>query len=211
MELREPCKSYGNYLQKTPDILSTLNPFVAIALTSKKGITLFPFSDILKPVHGCFFRRIFLGHRLIFLEFTLSRKIPFIWCNPSELVFEQVSTNTKNRVSFWALRFREKSSLVFCPTCLVSETSYRDRLQRVSISRFRLDCRKRNRGAIKSRRFLSSNLRYVAQKRWMIHFKEVAIHHLYFFGIPFLYFSLTWSMIADLYFLKINIRSHFDF
>ena len=104
MELRESCKSYGNYLQKTPDILSTLNPFVAIALTSKKGITLFPFSDILKPVHGCFFRRIFLGHRLIFLEFTLSRKIPFIWCNPSELVFEQVSTNTKNRVSFWALR-----------------------------------------------------------------------------------------------------------
>ena len=124
MELREPCKSYGNYLQKTPDILSTLNPFVAIALTSKKGITLFPFSDILKPVHGCFFRRIFLGHRLIFLEFTLCRKIPFMWCNPSELVFEQVSTNTKNRVSFWALRVsfwtslyeHEKSSLVLGPT-----------------------------------------------------------------------------------------------
>ena len=41
--------------------------------------------------------------------------------------FERVPTKTKNRVSFWGLRFREKSSLVFCPTfsrtCLVSETS----------------------------------------------------------------------------------------
>ena len=41
--------------QTTPEILSTLNPFVSIALTSEKRITLFPFSDILKPVHGYFF------------------------------------------------------------------------------------------------------------------------------------------------------------
>ena len=61
MELREPCKSYGNYPQKTPEILSTLNPFVAIALTSKKGITLFPFSDILKQVHGYFFSEDIFG------------------------------------------------------------------------------------------------------------------------------------------------------
>ena len=53
-------------------------------------------------------------------------------------------------------------------TCLVSETSNRDRWQRVSISRFWLDWRKRNREAIKSRRFLSCTLRYVAQKRWVI-------------------------------------------
>ena len=63
----------------------------------------------------------------------------------------------KNRVSFWAPRF----SL----TCLVSETSHRDRWKRDSISRFRLDWRIRNREALKSRRFLSSNLRHVAQKR----------------------------------------------
>ena len=57
----------------------------------------------------------------------------------------------------------------FSVTCLVSETSNRDRWERVSISRFRFDCRKRNREAIKSRRFLSSTLRYVAQKQWVIH------------------------------------------
>ena len=57
----------------------------------------------------------------------------------------------------------------FSLTCLVSETSNRDRWERVSISRFRFDCRKRNREAIKSRRFLSSTLRYVAQKQWVIH------------------------------------------
>ena len=47
--------------QTTPEILSTLvlNRFVAIALTSEKGITLFTFSDILKPVHGYFFRGYF--------------------------------------------------------------------------------------------------------------------------------------------------------
>ena len=42
-------------------LLSTLNPFIAIALTSKKGITLFPFSDILKPVHGYFFSEDIFG------------------------------------------------------------------------------------------------------------------------------------------------------
>ena len=47
--------------QKTPEILSTLNPFIAIALTSKKGITLFPFSDILKPVHRYFFSEDIFG------------------------------------------------------------------------------------------------------------------------------------------------------
>ena len=41
----------------------------------------------------------------------------------------------------------------------------RDRWERDSISRFRLDWRIRNREALKSRRFLSSNLRHVAQKR----------------------------------------------
>ena len=46
---------------------------------------------------------------LTFMDLSFSRQIPF-------LVFERVSTKTKNRVSFWALRFREKSSLVFCPT-----------------------------------------------------------------------------------------------
>ena len=45
----------------TPEILSTLNPFIAIALTSKKGITLFPFSDTLKPVHGYFFSENIFG------------------------------------------------------------------------------------------------------------------------------------------------------
>ena len=54
-------KVMGITPQKTPEILSTLNPFVAIALTSKKGITLFPFSDILKPVHGYFFSEDIFG------------------------------------------------------------------------------------------------------------------------------------------------------
>ena len=62
--------------------------------------------------------------------------------------------------------------LFFCYSRLFTqplfETSHRDRWERVSISRFRLDWRIRNREAIKSRRFLSSTLRYVAQKRWMI-------------------------------------------
>ena len=49
------CVNHVKIMGITPEILSTLNPFVAIALTSKKGITLFPFSDILKPVHGYFF------------------------------------------------------------------------------------------------------------------------------------------------------------
>ena len=73
----------------------------------------------------------------------------------------------------------KKSSLLFCPTfprkikprfsppfstCLVSETSqsHRDRSERVSISRFRLDRWIRSREAIKARRFLSSTYRYVA-------------------------------------------------
>ena len=44
---------------------------------------------------------IFLGDVfLTFLDLTFSWQIPF-------LVFERVSTKTKNRVSFWALRFRQ--------------------------------------------------------------------------------------------------------
>ena len=60
-EWREPRKNYGNYPQTTPESLSSLvlNPLVAITLTSEKGITLFPFSDILKPVHGYFVRGYF--------------------------------------------------------------------------------------------------------------------------------------------------------
>ena len=56
-EWREPCKKFENY--PWPEVLSTLNPFVAISLTSGKRITLFPFSYILKPVHGYFFRGYF--------------------------------------------------------------------------------------------------------------------------------------------------------
>ena len=40
---------------------------------------------------------------LTFLDLTFSRQIPF-------LVFERVSTNTINLVSFWALRFRKIES-----------------------------------------------------------------------------------------------------
>ena len=42
------------------------------------------------------------------------------------------------------------------------------RIENYLIRRFRLDCGIRSREAIKSRRFLSSSFRYVAQKRWVI-------------------------------------------
>ena len=156
-----PIYKYSIYPRR-PQKLSTLNPFVAIALTSEKPHHIISLLWYFEASAWLFFwGDIFL----IFLDLTFSRQIPFV-------VFERVPTKTKNRVSFWGLRFREKSSLVFCPTfsrtCLVSETSHRDRWQRVSISRFRLDCLKRNREAMKSRRFLSSTLRCVAQKRWVI-------------------------------------------
>ena len=56
-----PMQKSWELSQTTPEILSTLNPFVAIPLTSEKRITLFPFPDILKPVPGFFFQRIFLS------------------------------------------------------------------------------------------------------------------------------------------------------
>ena len=40
------------------------------------------------------------------MDLTISRQIPF-------LVFERVSTKTKNRVSFWALRSRGKIKVAF--------------------------------------------------------------------------------------------------
>ena len=73
-----------------------------LPLQVKNRITLFPFSDILKLF--------FLGDIfLTFLDLTFPRQIHF-------LVFERVPTKTKNRVSLWAIRFREKSSLVLGPT-----------------------------------------------------------------------------------------------
>ena len=47
---------------------------------------------------------------------------------------------------------------------------YHDKYKQMSlsISRFRLDWRIRNREALKSRRFLSNTLRHFAQKRWVI-------------------------------------------
>ena len=44
-----------------------------------------------------------------FLDLTFSRRNTFS-------SFERVPTKTKNRVSFWALRFKEKSSLVLGAT-----------------------------------------------------------------------------------------------
>ena len=60
---------------------------------------------------------------------------------------------------------REEMMLAIRNTWNVSETSNRDRWERVLISRYRLDWRIRNREALKSRLFLSRTLRYVARKR----------------------------------------------
>ena len=81
------------FFSDDPEILSTLNPFVAIALTSEKRITLFPLFDILKAVHGYFFRGYF-----------------------SDLYgLNHLQANTFS--SFWtSLHENEKSSLVLGPT-----------------------------------------------------------------------------------------------
>ena len=71
-----PMQKSWELSQTTPEILSTLNPFVAIPLTSEKRITLFPFPDILKPVPGFFFRG-YSCHKLFFGGFTLPQQIPF--------------------------------------------------------------------------------------------------------------------------------------
>ena len=70
-EWRDPCKNHGNYPKRPQK--SYLNSI----LTSEKRITLFPFPDILKPVHGYFFFRGCSCDKLFWGGFTLSQQIPF--------------------------------------------------------------------------------------------------------------------------------------
>ena len=110
-EWREPRKNYGNYPKRPQK--SYLHSYsilsLPLSLQVKKVSHYFPSLTFWSQCMAIFSGDIFLT----FLDLTLSRQTPF-------LVFERVSTNTKNQVSFWALSFRQKSSLFLGPSFLPS-------------------------------------------------------------------------------------------
>ena len=112
-----------------------------LPLQVKNRITLFPFSDILKPVHGYFFRGYFSD--FFGLDLLHANTFSSFWTGPyeNEKSCLVLGPTFSRKIESRFLPYVFENVLGPVLTCLVSETSHQDRWQQVSISRFKFDCR----------------------------------------------------------------------